>query len=819
MAGEHFSHIVLHNVSQREKFSTPKMGGGSRLPSRVPNREAHAQALLQRLQSSTDAARDGVNRRAETLTRAQNGFYLTIQSRPAEPLLAERLEQRKKNIELLAVKEEHGTTTATLFVPESSSQFFQKKIEDYRTKDEPRSKEPEPKGRRLVDGIGDIRLANLLDFWTDDPDQFPGDDTVADWEVWLRPVSSEYFRQAARDLGAIVGSGSLVFPEDIALFVRASPNVLAKINDSSLAISRLSSARKTADAYISTKPPDQARQIEDFLARLQPPGANPNAICLLDTGITRTHPLLIPLLADADRHAYIDDWGVDDHYGHGTEMAGICGYGDLTLAFQGNGQFPVPYVLESVKTLPPVGRNPYDLYGAITAGCVAKAELAQPQRKRVFCLAVTTDEDQGHRGRPTSWSSELDQLCLGSPLAQKDARLFCVSAGNIREPQLAHADYPQFNDLQELESPAHAWNALAIGAHTEMTQITDATLAGWIPFANNGNLCPVSRTAAWNDTWPVKPDVVMEGGNYGVDPADGLGYEVVELRLLTTSREYPQVAFSTTGDTSAATANAARLCATLQSQYADLWPETIRALAVDSAQWTNAMLAYVPANPKKKDFALLLKRFGFGVPHLERALYSAANALTLIAEDSLQPFIKTPKKSVSLNEMKLFPLPWPLEELTALGNAEAHMRVTLSYFIEPNPAESARNQHSRYPSHGLRFAVKLPDEDLTEFRKRVNKAARQNNDSPHHESDENWLLGSKLRDRGSIHSDFWRGPASDLARRGAIAVYPTSGWWKSRDHLERYNRQTRFSLVVNIQTPHNDVDIYTAIANKIAIQI
>jgi hypothetical protein len=149
------------------------------------------------------------------------------------------------------------------------------------------------------------------------------------------------------------------------------------------------------------------------------------------------------------------------------------------------------------------------------------------------------------------------------------------------------------------------------------------------------------------------------------------------------------------------------------------------------------------------------------------------------------------------------------------------MKVTLSYFIEPNPAESARNRKSRYASHGLRFAVQLPDEGIDDFRKRINKAAREAEETTQRVSDDGWLLGPNLRDRGSIHSDIWRGHASDLARRGGIAIYPVGGWWEDRMQLERSESIARFSLVVSISTQavHTDIDIYTAVANQIAIPI
>jgi hypothetical protein len=819
MAGERFAHIVVRNVSRGEKFARPGTGGTRRLPSRVPDRQAHAARLLQQLHNSEDAARESLARRSNVLTKGQNGIYLAIESRGEEPLLAERLERRKRNIELLAVKEEAGRTTATIFVPESARDFFPKTIEDYRTKNEPRAKEPEPKGRRLVEGIGDIHLAALRDLWIDSPDDFPGAAEVFDWEVWLRQSASDRFRVAAMEAGVVCGAHPLVFPEDVALFVRSSPNVLAQLNEATLSISRLARSKRMAEFLVAAGPDQQARAMDGFLRRVALPEGLGNSLCILDTGINRAHRLLEPVIAAADCHAYRDDWGSDDHHGHGTAMAGLCGYGDLASAI-GDGQpVSVPCRMESVKIFPPIGQNPHELLGAITAGGVAKVEIAQPHRRRVFCLATSTDEDSPHRGRPTSWSAELDQLCFGSEAAPGIGRLFCVAAGNIREPQLLrHEQYLTLNDLSEIESPAHAWNVLTVGGVTQLTQITDPTRNGWVPFATNGDLSPSTTTATWNDTWPIKPDVVMEAGNLGVDPADGLGYGFPQVRLLTTSREYPQTPFEHFGETSAAAASAARLCAIVRTQYPELWPETVRALVVDSAKWTSAMLGHLPADATKTDHALLLRRYGFGVPEPERAIYSARNALTLVAEDTIQPYVKPEKKGVLLNEMKLFRLPWPLEQLTDLGNTDVVMRVTLSYFIEPNPAESARNQKQRYASHGLRFAVKLPDEDENDFRKRVNKAARQ--EAGHtHASDTGWTLGTDLRDRGSLHSDLWRGPASNLARRGAVAVYPVSGWWKDREHLERYHRSARFALVVSIVTPPTEVDIYTPVLNRIAIQV
>ena len=52
-------------------------------------------------------------------------------------------------------------------------------------------------------------------------------------------------------------------------------------------------------------------------------------------------------------------------------------------------------------------------------------------------------------------------------------------------------------------------------------------------------------------------------------------------------------------------------------------------------------------------------------------------------EDVLLPFRKD-KSIIKTRDMNLHQLPWPRAELAALGDMDVELRVTLSYFIEPN---------------------------------------------------------------------------------------------------------------------------------------
>ena len=93
------------------------------------------------------------------------------------------------------------------------------------------------------------------------------------------------------------------------------------------------------------------------------------------------------------------------------------------------------------------------------------------------------------------------------------------------------------------------------------------------------------------------------------------------------------------------------------AEYPEYWPETIRGLLVHTADWTERMeerfrdLCKSGKSPYSAK-EIMLRSVGYGVTNLQRACYSASNKLTLIAQDSLQPFIKTDDATdPKLNEM------------------------------------------------------------------------------------------------------------------------------------------------------------------------
>ena len=805
----------MQGSGDAENYTSPRTVINGLPPARA--RAAHAAHLEQALGAAVATARQRLDARDPAVAEGERGFYLDFDVPADHQNALDGLENRLKKIELVAVKppaEGENTVRATVFVPEAQADYFATKVEQYRTEE---TKTGNPKNQNLVARIDDVRLAALRSLFTDDDALYPPDGRQAWWEVWLRDGKLPIFRTVAERLNVALKQHLVSFPERDVVLALTEPATMARLVLHSDAVAELRAAKDTPSFFLDMRPVEQAEWAGDLVNRSTAPGPLAPAVCILDSGATQGHPLIAPGLEPADQHAYDPAWGLGDSpfwNGHGTMMAGVALYGDVEAALITGEHLELSHRLETVKVLPPNAQNDPELYGAVTEIGIGKAEKQAPRRRRVFCMAVTSSVGLG-RGRPSSWSAAIDKLCYGGGDSR---RLMILAAGNIRDP-IVPAEYLDGNDLAEAENPCQAWNALVVGAYTDKITINHPDFAEWDSVAPAGDLSPASRTSTiWDRQWPIRPDVVFEGGNFahdGVNPAEAID----DLQLITTHYRPAMRLFDSFGDTSAASALAANFSARIMAERPELWPETIRALMVHSAEWTPAMRAWFDAAGSQTQKAALLRRYGWGVPDLGRALLSASNDATLMIEDALLPF-RREKSQIKTRDMHLHHLPWPRDELLALGEQDVELRVTLSYFVEPNPGERGWTRRHRYASHSLRFAVKRSLENLQQFRQRINRAAQSEEEGNVGAAagGDDWLLGT-VRDRGSVHSDVWRGSAAALAERDAIGIFPVGGWWKEKPGLQRWERSARYSLLVSLRAPEAEVDLYTAIENQIAIPV
>lgn len=814
-----FPHIYLPENGQSENYTRPRQGGGSNSP---PDRDriAHARHLEEQIGQAIQQANQILNPRDSQLATGVAGFYLEFQIKSEETIALKSLENRQKKIELVAVRkisEQEGMVLATVFVPESAQDYFLEKVAQYRDED---TKNNKPKNETLVSRLEAVKIGTVQSIFTDNPALFPENGGEVWWEVWLRKGKQEEFKQITQKLEIPTKYHAISFPEREVVLAMSDWEAMARVINNSDVVAELRIAKDTPSMFLEMPNLEQEQWVEDLENRLIVPGKQAVSICVLDSGVARIHPLLSPGLDANDMHAVEPSWGVNDSAfwrGHGTAMAGLCLYSDELIDLLATSEkVKLLHRLESVKILPNTGQNQPELYGAITEQGVSLPEIANPHRPRLFCMAVTSSSDS-MRGTPSSWSAAVDQLCFNDG---EFRRLMIISAGNISE-DIFPEDYLNINDIETIENPGQAWNPLIVGAYTEKINIIDSNYHGWQPLAPGGDLSPRSRTSViWDSQWPIRPDVVFEGGNMAFDGKNPAA-AIDDLCLLTTHYRPNIRMFDRMSDTSSATALASYMAARIVSEQPNYRPETIRALIVHSAEWTPAMQNHFEAASSKTARGALLRRYGYGVPDLERALKSTRNDLTLIIEDELQPFCLENSR-LKTKEMKFHKLPWPSEKLEILGEAKIELKITLSYFIEPNPGERGWAYRHRYPSHGLRFKVKDSLETDNDFRWRINQAVREEEEdrrSSRGSDDNNWFLGPNTRDGGSIHSDIWHSTAVELAQKDAIAVYPVGGWWKEKKYLDRYDQMAPYSMIVSIRVPEVEVDIYTPVYNLVTTSV
>lgn len=833
MASRDRLHIFVVRPAVAEQYTSYGTGRGSPRPP-APIRDVHARKLRDEAEAADREARE---RRARTAQEvgvrpSGDGMLLTFESFPGFELEPAKFDPGNQPPELIAVRTRREGDAeiqlATVYVPEGSLGFFLKRFEQYGTEDT-------VKGNRrhadMVERIADLRLATIEALWTDDPAAFPPPEETIWWEVWLRRSDgqeADRLRAFASVAGFDVGTRQLIFDNRAIVLVHASAVQLSSALDIIDDFAELRAAHTNSAFFSQLTQVEQADWVENLAARTTPADDQAPAACILDTGVNRGHPLLEHSIAEDDMYACVPAWGVHDHDGHGTAMAGISLYGDLREALEGDADIQLLHRLESAKILPPTGENDPDLYGAITAEAVARTEVQAPTRRRAFSMAVTADPG-GIAGTPTSWSAAVDALAAGRGFdtlngrltyideASLDAhRLFLLSAGNVSQ---VDATYLDRCDVEPVEDPAQAWNALTVGAYTDLGDVdaAGADFAGWTAVAPPGDLSPFSRTSvAFQRQWPIKPEIVLEGGNAAASPG-GTAFDTPDsLSVVTTGHDPTTRLLTTANATSAATAEAAHMATVITAQYPVFWPETTRGLMAHSARWTDQMTGrFTVAGTAKAAREALTRRYGYGVPTLDRCLRSATNALTIIVQDTIHPF-----DAGKLREMHLHDLPWPREALADLGEVPVQLRATLSYFIEPSPTRRGWRRRYRYASHQLRFELQRATETNDEFRKRLNKRALdEEEERPTGGDDDGWFLGSRARNRGSLHSDIWDGTAAELAARGRVAVFPVTGWWKELRARDKSSLGARYALLLSIESPVENVDLWTPVAQQVGLPI
>lgn len=812
--------IFLTNTSETIAYTSTSSGfGTTRFPTRS-NAYEHSKTILGKIQRCKED--DTVAKQAVAIHHKE-GMYLEFSGLQNFDLKVKSLEDIRQGIRLLKVWSEDEVERALVYVPSGKESYFIRKIEKYGAE---LTSKGNPKNNDLVRAIEDVKLATVKSFWVGKYIDMP-EDNPCECEIWFRYDDKENLlenvcesiRETCEQKNTPFSEKYIVFPERVVFLVTANLEQLGIIIEGCDYVAEIRRAPVLVSFFESLQKDEQADWIEDLLSRTNFLESDVS-VCLLDTGLNKDHPLICPFTSEERVDTIEAEWGIDDKQNHGTGMASIALFDNLEECLANYNPISISHWIESVKILPDRGENPPELYGAVTKQAIAQAEIVHPEIRRTICMAITSRIYNTEDGSPTSWSGAVDALAAGVD-NNRERRLFFISAGNIECDEFRHAEYPNANKLHGVENPGQAWNAITVGGYSAKVNIADAGFMGFSPISDANDLSPYSSTSLmWDKKWPIKPEILLESGNMATNGDDISNCP--DLSLLSANSNCKNRFFWSVAGTSPATAKASRMAAVLMQEYPSIWPETVRALLVHSAEWTDEMQRQFNDDDNKTGGRkTLLRCCGYGIPNLERAIQCYDNSVNLIIQGELQPYQKVGSKGIT-KDMDLHTLPWPKDVLLALGETAVKLKITLSYFIEPGPGEIGWKDKYRYPSCGLRFDIINTNETEDDFKKRINKKARGDDEKDKGEGtsgSDRWYLGSKNRDVGSIHSDFMIASAADLCEINHIAVYPVIGWWRERSYLGKCNSKIRYALVVSLSTPQEKVDLYTPIINQIKVPV
>jgi hypothetical protein len=386
------------------------------------------------------------------------------------------------------------------------------------------------------------------------------------------------------------------------------------------------------------------------LPEVVPPDPNVCGILVIDSGVQRGHPLLAPVVGEAevfsDEKQKFIRTGADDEADHGTGVAGIAAYGDIETCIRNKSFNPTAWIF-SARVLNE--HNQFDedlLVENQLEQAISYFVEAYPNCKVINLSLGNANQVYQEGKKQTRIATKIDELAYRY---QHRNILFVISAGNYfpydysSERDLFRTEYPNY--LIEADAriidPATSAIAITVGSLSlgrgGMTHPDDARRNAVAKVPKYPS--PFTRTGFGVDGM-IKPDLVDFGGDLLLD-GDRVAHDnEAAISVVTFSQNHQSSLFKMVKGTSFAAPRVANLAAQLYTKYPTASSNLIRALMVTSAELPQelpSILQEAPKNATDKQKTAQLKNqlavYGYGQADLQRAMYSTDNYVVLLEDN------------------------------------------------------------------------------------------------------------------------------------------------------------------------------------------
>jgi hypothetical protein len=343
------SHFRIERFAISSLYTSRKSGRTER-PLAQDRREQGIR-LTRELNAAYTAARARVASRTLKSRGRRPGVYVEVQSQPNQQI--PELTWMRKGLRLGAVRTtQENIQIGSLFVPDKALGFLEEKLGAYANDLTAKEKIPH---RDRFEYLGAIKPATIESLWTDRRALPANREAAFWWECWTWQDHSEELRATAREVEFEVSDRALQFPEIEIIPLFGSIIQMETLIQATSAIEQLCYASDSPVFFTTTVQREQHPWVDGLLDRIVTAPPNSPAVCLLDTGVARSHPLIEGSLSASDCLTVNPIWGTDDNHplGHGTNMAGSILFDDLTYPLGDQSAVQIPFILESVKLIPP----------------------------------------------------------------------------------------------------------------------------------------------------------------------------------------------------------------------------------------------------------------------------------------------------------------------------------------------------------------------------------------------------------------------------------------------------------------------------------
>ncbi len=560
---------------------------------------------------------------------------------------------------------------------------------------------------------------------------------------------------------------------------------------------------------ISVQQLDQ--DINELPRNIPSPHVDAARVCILDSGINGSHPLLSPAMAESA--SFIDEEGEADEAGHGTAVAGVALYGDLEACNNSNYWRPEFWIFNGkvMKKCSDTGDAVYDERTIESSLTKAVAYFVE-RGCRIFNLSL------GNSNAPYDGAHVRGFAYILDLLSRRHNILFIVSAGNFKgseNPPVPNNswrdEYPEYLVAEQsaIIDPAPAMTVLTVGSisrhnatydgqrYPEITQLSPASENQPSPFTRHG---PSVKGA-------LKPELVAAGGNLASPMRQANAQWNKDMRglgVLTLHHKFiGATLFKEVSGSSFAAPYITHLAGRLLNEYPTASANMLRAMLVNQAYLPDEVTSSFSEQFRKgyKEAKATYKRdvardiAGYGAVSEADLFRSSDNVVVLMAEETIEG-----------DGCQFFELPLPDNYLrSARGIRE--LSITLAYSPE------VRTTRIEYLATQINFRLVI-GASLDEVQKHFNQELKAKTEVLKEARSSNRDISSQLRNHGTVQSSRWTlRQCKPDEKWFVVVVRQDRDWNPSAAEKEPY------SLVVTVADRDNEhAQLYAQIEARIAQQ-